>query len=73
MAPEWKPGGYEAFVWSSDGRGNLAAVWEGRDCFVGWVSGPVTGSLPRLISHHPTEGEAKDWCEAKMREEANDG
>lgn len=70
MTVEWKDGGSEQLTWSTDNRRNWAAVWEGRECFVGWVSGPCTGPLVRLISHHPTEAEAQDWCEAQMREEA---
>jgi hypothetical protein len=66
---KWKDGGSERFVWSTDNRHNWAAVWK-RECFVGWVSGPCIGQRVRLVSHHPTEAEAKDWCEARMREEA---
>jgi hypothetical protein len=64
MALEWKDGGSEPFIWSTDGRKTWFAVWSQGDGFAAWASGPSD----RQTSIHTTERAAMDWCEAWMPE-----
>lgn len=73
MALEWKDGGSEPLVWASAGRRGrktFCAVWPVPQGFVAWVMEP---DPPSKFSRHPTEGEAKSWCEALMPDEAGKG
>lgn len=69
MALEWKAGGAELFIWSTNGR-TWCAVWPQKDTsYAAWVSGPSG----RQTSVHSTAHAAMDWCEAQMPGEAGDG
>jgi hypothetical protein len=69
MALEWKDGGSEPLMWSTDGAKTWCAVWPQGDRFAAWVSGPAG----RQTSTHDTETLARAWCAAQMPEDAADG
>jgi hypothetical protein len=64
MALEWKDGGSEPFMWSTNGRRVWCAVWAQGDIFAAWVSGPSG----RKTAVHPTEGDAMRWCEVELED-----